>query len=146
MKTLNILKKHNFTDDVQKNIKLLLKKYGDKFNIKFKKYILLSVKLCKDSYNKCYVISYDIDNRNHDLMPLKINFHDPILKHLNNNSYITNSKSTADEDISIEIEVEKKEYLMNPYYNLFNNFKSHFLKLSTTFEKQFKILKTLIKS
>ena len=30
MKTLNILKKHNFTDDVQKNIKLLLKKYGNK--------------------------------------------------------------------------------------------------------------------
>ena len=35
-KTLDILKKYNFTGNVQNNIKILLKNFGSKFNIKYK--------------------------------------------------------------------------------------------------------------
>jgi len=37
MKILDILKKYNFTDDVQNNILILLKNFGSKFNIKYLK-------------------------------------------------------------------------------------------------------------
>ena len=33
-------KENNFTNDVQENIKILLNKYGNKFNIKYNKYII----------------------------------------------------------------------------------------------------------
>ena len=112
MKTLDILKKHNFTDNVQKNIKLLLKNYGNKFNIKYNKHIL-TVKLYKNLDIKCYELCYDIDNRTYDLAPFKITFHDPTIvpSQLNNNSYISNihktEQITGSEMIEIALTINK---------------------------------------
>jgi len=55
MKMLDVLKKYNFTDDVQNNIKILLKKFGSKFNIKYKKHIL-PVEIYKDTNLKCFIL------------------------------------------------------------------------------------------
>ena len=66
MKIFDIQKEYNFTDDVQDNIKILLKKFGSKFNIKYtiksKKYIL-PVEIHKDINLKCYALYYNIENR-----------------------------------------------------------------------------------
>jgi len=39
---------------------------------------------------------------------------------------LTDTNNNIKRQISIEIEVEKKDYFKNPYYNLFNNYKNHF--------------------
>ena len=93
MKILDILKKYNFTDDVQNNIKILLKKFGSKFNIKYKKHIL-PVEIYKDNNLKCFKLYYNIENRTYDLFPFNINFIDPITTELNNNTYIGNIHKT----------------------------------------------------
>ena len=93
MKILDILKKYKFTDNVQNNIKILLKKFGTKFNIKYKKHIL-PVEIYKDTNLKCFVLYYNIENRTYDLFPFKIEFRDPITTELNNNTYIGNIHKT----------------------------------------------------
>ena len=93
MKIFDIQKEQNFTDDVQDNIKILLKKFGSKFNIKYKKHILL-VEIHKDINLKCYALYYNIENRTYDLFPFKIIFRDPITTELNNNTYIGNIHKT----------------------------------------------------
>ena len=65
-KILDILQKYNFTEDVQNNILILLKDFGSKFTIKYKKYIL-PVEILKDINHKCYVLNYNIENRIHEL-------------------------------------------------------------------------------
>lgn len=109
-KTLDILKKYNFTDDVQNNIKILLKNFGSKFNIKYKKHIL-PVEISKDINLKCYKLYYNIENRTYDLYPFKIEFRDPITTLLNNNTYIGNIHKTEDisgsEMVKIVIAINK---------------------------------------
>jgi hypothetical protein len=59
-KTLDILHitKYKFTEDVQNNILILLKLFGSKFIIKYKKNIL-PVEILKDTDLKCYVLKIE---------------------------------------------------------------------------------------
>ena len=110
MKTFDVLKKYNFTDDVQNNIKLLLKKFGSKFYIKYKKHII-PVEIYKDTNLKCFVLYYNIENRTYDLFPFKIYFRDPLKTELNNNTYIANIHKTENisgsEIVEIVIAINK---------------------------------------
>jgi hypothetical protein len=91
MKTFDLYKKYDFiTLDVQNNLKILQKKFGNKFNIKCKS-IIIPVVLYFDF---CYRIYYDIENRTFDLYPFKIKFIDLATNTLNNNSYISNIHKT----------------------------------------------------
>ena len=104
MKILDILKKYNFTDNVQNNIKILLKNFGSKFNIKYKKHIL-PVEIYKDKNLKYYVLQYNIDDRTYNLFPFKIDFRDPITTELNNNTYIGNIHKTENINGSVMVEI-----------------------------------------
>ena len=140
MKTLDILKKHNFTDNVQKNIKLLLKNYGNKFNIKYNKHIL-TVKLYKNLNIKCYELCYDIDNRTYDLAPFKITFHDPTIvpKQLNNNSYISNihktEQITGTEMVEIALTINKMLNVKKTYIHDGTNIKCGTLEYDLSYMK-----------
>ena len=92
MKILNILKTlkpYNFTNNVQDNITLLLKNFGNNFNIKYNKYIL-NVNLSWDTFLNCYVLCHDINNRTFEDYPFQILFKDITTTphELNNNSLI----------------------------------------------------------
>ena len=119
-KTLDILQKYNFTEDVQNNILILLKHFGSNFTIKYKKYIL-PVEILKDIYRKCYVLNYNIENKTHELYPFSIEFKDPITRLLNNNTYIRNIHKTeyisGSEMITIVITINKILNVKKIYIN-----------------------------
>jgi len=87
MKTFNLLKEHKFTDQVQNNILILLKKYGNQFYIKYQEYILL-VKLKWNNRLQCYILYYDYKNRNFKYPPFKLLFKDRYDKNQVNNTEI----------------------------------------------------------
>jgi hypothetical protein len=95
MKVFDILKKHKLTDDVQKNIKIILNEYTSKFYVKYKK-IKIPVTMDKDPNKIFYSLIYDVENRTYDMFPIKINFIDITIHggELNNNSYIANIHKT----------------------------------------------------
>ena len=94
MKKFDILSnKHKFTSNVQKNIKMLEKKYGNTFIIKCGD-LLLEVNLKKNKNKKCYSMYYDVADRTQSLYPFRIDFKDIKTNELNNNSYIANIHKT----------------------------------------------------
>jgi hypothetical protein len=102
MKTFDILKKPEFvTEDVQKNLKLLHKEYGSKFNIKYNKYIL-PVKLI---FDERYKMIYDIKNRTIGLYPFKIEFWNLSTKSLDSTSYISDIYKTESLSGSVLIQI-----------------------------------------
>jgi len=93
MKIFDLSLKYNFTDDVQKNLSILFKKYGEKFKIKYNK-IIVPVVLSKDIYRKCFSLYYDVADRSYNLFPFKILFMNIITMVNDNVSYISNIHKT----------------------------------------------------
>jgi hypothetical protein len=91
MKTFDLNIKHNFSNNLQENLKQLYKDYGKKFKLQYNKNIIevtMKYNTHKLSKIKYYSITYDIPNRDFDLYPLHISFIDVLDKKVNNNCYI----------------------------------------------------------
>ncbi len=98
MKTLKLNEKNkNFNKTLQENLKDLYKLYGNVFNIKFNNInIKVNMKYSQHEFTKMnyYSIFYDIEKRDFDLYPMKIDFIDRINKKINDNCYITDIHKT----------------------------------------------------
>ena len=102
-KILNLNKpnQYNFNkDDITNNLKLLEKKLGKKFIIKYNihnKPISINV-ILKKTYTLTkipyYTLNFSIPHRTTRLMNIKLDFIDPLLNKVNNNSYISNIHKT----------------------------------------------------
>lgn len=94
---LDLNKSHRFGDSVQKNLKDIIIKYGNKFSIKNKDIILPSkIYKVKYQYNKklsYYSIIYD-GVREQSLYPFKVDFLDDTNMEKNDNCYIANIHKT----------------------------------------------------
>lgn len=94
---LNNLEKNN-NNNVQTNLKQLIKKYGKKFKIMYNN-LSIPVKIIRTikKYNKntnYYSLIYDSPNRLSFLYPLKIDFFDFYESKKNNNCYLANIHKT----------------------------------------------------
>lgn len=95
---LNNLELFSISNNLQKNINLIIKKYGKKFKIKLNK-IIIPIKIIriKKKYNRntnYYSLIYDGPNRKQFLFPIKIDFFDFHNSTKNNNCYLANVHKT----------------------------------------------------
>ena len=99
MKTFNLSKNYNFTEDLQSNLKLLKSEFGTNFYIKTQKFkipVILQLKTLKLNKKKYFELRYDVSRIEHDLHPFKIDFHGGYYKRsiLSNNAYIAEIHNT----------------------------------------------------
>lgn len=91
--------KHNFSNDLQNNLKELEDTYGKSFLIKYQN-LEIPVKLDKiklDTSNLItYELYYDIPKRELELKPFSIQFYDYEKMELNNNTYISDIQRIGD--------------------------------------------------
>ena len=118
-KIFDLSKNYKFTDDVQSNLDKIYNMFGNKFNIKYKKFIL-PVILVKDDttdalkkYNVTfYTLLYDQFEKTDYLFPFRIFFIDPIKYTNKNESCITDihraSNITGSEMVQIVLNINKK--------------------------------------
>lgn len=117
MKRLYTNKKYNFiSNDVQKNLKNIYKRFGKKFNIKVGKFDI-PIKLYKhtskysDKQNYNFIMEYDIEKRTSELKPFMITFYDEHLKAKNNVTYINNIHKTdnisGSDMVNIVLKIQK---------------------------------------
>lgn len=117
MKTFDLSKKYNFDNDVQKNIKKLYKKFGKRFNIKYKKNMIpvkLYKKVYKETGNSFYVLEYYLKKQYEELKPFQILFYDESSETFDKNdiTYIGNIHRTEEISgstmVKFVIELQKK--------------------------------------
>ena len=101
MKTFDLSKKYEFTKDVQKNLKLLKKKFGTKFLIKTKKFTIPVLLLLKEMRfrkdKKYFQLRFDIERIEDQLWPFIINFTESIRTlELGNNAQILHLHKTKE--------------------------------------------------
>lgn len=99
MKTLRLNKKKIFDYDLQKNLRLLYKKYGPKFYLQWKKIkipCIITKDKIKSNNNEFYTIKYDIDRNPNHLYPFKITFMDYSTMETTDNCSIDNISKTKD--------------------------------------------------
>lgn len=100
MKTFDLSKKYEFTDDLQKNLKILKKKFGSKFLIKTKNFtipVLLLLKEIRLRKNKYFQLRFDIERIEEKLWPFIINFTESIRTlELGNNAQILHVHKTKE--------------------------------------------------
>lgn len=99
-KILNLDNPIKLTNDLQKNVLIIKRKYGRKFKIQFDENTLIPVILYQVDYPhnpkvKYYSLIYDITDREDYLFPFKIDFYDVVNLENNNNCYIANIHKTA---------------------------------------------------
>lgn len=115
MKTFDLSKNINFSDDVQKNLKILSNLYGKKFNIKTTKFsvpvILKKEKLIVDGITP-YALIYDMDILEENEYPFRILFSDGEPPKLGNDAHINHIHKTdnisGSEMVSLVLEILKK--------------------------------------
>lgn len=84
-------------NNLQNNLKKIYEKYGNNFNLRYKKKVLpIIFEKVKLIYNgiEYYELKYDIPKRTDYLIPLIISFIDIPSKEINNNSYINSIHKT----------------------------------------------------
>ena len=100
MKTFDLSKEYEFTKDLQKNLKILKKKFGGKFLIKTKKFtipVLLVQKEMRLRKKKYFQLRYDIERIEESLWPFIINFTESIRSlELGNNAQILHLHKTKE--------------------------------------------------
>lgn len=113
MKTFDLSKEYTFTDDLQKNLKLLKKLFGSKFYIKTSKYkipVILEYKSLKYKKKYYYQLSYNIGRRETELYPFQIDFITQF--NVGNDAYIANinktDKISGSNMINLVLEILKK--------------------------------------
>ena len=111
-------------NNLQKNLREIEKKYGNQFNIKYKKKIMPVTFVKKTllyNNNSYYELTYDIPDRTTYLYPLLISFADIPERKINNNSYINNihktDKFSGSEIVNIALKINEvfgvKEVFIN---------------------------------
>ena len=82
-------------DNLQKNIKIIHKQYGNKFILKYDNILIpCHLYINKNSWLQYYILEYDIDVIIESLLPFKIYFIDYFSQELNDNCYIANIHKT----------------------------------------------------
>ena len=122
MKTFDLKKKYNFTDNVQKNILIIKKLFGTKFKIKSNK-LVVNVKLIKNKLKtnqiEYYTLIYDQPKRIHDLLPFTIIFYDIKEFQKNNITYIGNihktNKISGSKMVLFVLEIQRKLNVVKTY-------------------------------
>ena len=115
MKTFDLSIKINFSNDVQRNLKILKKLYGKKFKIRTSKFtvpvILKKEKLLVDGITP-YVLIYDIGIYEEKEYPFRILFSDGEPPELGNDVHINHIHKTDDisgsEMVNLVLEILKK--------------------------------------
>jgi hypothetical protein len=113
-------KEYDFTDDVQKNVKLLNDTFGKKFKIKYGETIV-PVNLEKyKSWNlddKFYILTYNLPKNNNELLPFKIYFINWFTSEIGNDTYIANIHRTehirGTEMVKLVLAIQRKLHVQN---------------------------------
>lgn len=115
MKTFDLSKKISFSNDVQRNLKILNNLYGKKFKIKTSKFIVPVIfkkeKLMVDGITP-YALIYDMDILEENEYPFRILFSDGEPPKLGNDAYINHIHKTdnisGSEMVNLVLEILKK--------------------------------------
>lgn len=116
MKTFNLSKNYNFTEDLQNNLKLLKNEFGTHFYIKTQKFkipVILQLKTFNLNKKKYFQLQYDISRIEHDLYPFKIDFYNGAFDfNLGNKAYIAaihnTDKISGSNMVLLVLEILKK--------------------------------------